>query len=182
MDELASAAYSHFACHGNFSWQDPQASGLALADGELSLRILMALVNQSRPRLAVLSACESAVTDLGLYREFLGLPSWFLAAGYRGVIATLWPVETLSTALLIDRFYSRHLLDGASPPEALRDAQRWLRGATRTELATQLLTWASDRGRDELRAQAFSLAMAGPSADHPFTHPYFWGGFTHWGT
>jgi CHAT domain-containing protein len=102
-----------------------------------------------RPRLVVLSACET-----GLYEitnnpdEFVGLPGAFLALGVEAVIGTLWPVSDGATALLMAKFYELHLQARLSPPTALHKAQAWLRGAT----AADLLTFANDgaaRGRIE---------------------------------
>ena len=69
----------------------------------------------------------------------LGLRRSFLVAGARTLVATLWEVPDLATAVLMERFYEnlgdpRHL----PPDEALRDArQRWLRtaGAGGSDLA-----------------------------------------------
>ena len=60
--------------------------------------------------------------------EYVGLPAGFLQAGAPCVVSTLWAVDDMSTALLMERFYQQHLDEGLSPSRALRAAQRWLRG------------------------------------------------------
>ena len=90
----------------------------------------------------MLSACQSAISDfLHLPDEYIGLPAGFLQAGVPGVVGTLWPVNDLSTAMVMVKFYELHLRGDAqtgqgplSPTEALCRAQRWLREVTSGEL------------------------------------------------
>ena len=87
-------------------------------------------------RLVVLSACQTAITDFGnLPDEAVGLPSSFLQAGVPAVIGTLWPVNDISTALLMVCFYRYHLQDGLDPVTALHQAQAWLRDSTAAEMS-----------------------------------------------
>ena len=66
-----------------------------------------------RPRLVVLSACETGLYDIrSSPDEFVGLPGTFIALGAAGVLGTLWPVSDAATALLIARFYELHLGEG----------------------------------------------------------------------
>jgi CHAT domain-containing protein len=82
----------------------------------------------------VLSACETGLYDFGRNPdEFVGLPATFMQIGAAGVLGTLWLVDDLATSLLMARFYDLHI-GGLEPPAALRQAQAWLRGATRREL------------------------------------------------
>ena len=78
--------------------------------------------------LVVLSACQTAITDLkDLPEEAIGLPGGFVQAGVPGVVGTLWPVNDLSTMLLMAKFYECHLKEELAPAAALRKAQLWLR-------------------------------------------------------
>ena len=161
------ATHLHFACHGAFDAREPLQSSLELAGGRLTLQDL--LEGEERParaRLAVLSACQSALTDfLSLPDEVIGFPAGFLQAGVPGVIASLWPVSDLATALLAVKFYELHL-DGLPPAEALRDAQRWLRAATRKELDFFI---AQHPRLQDLAAAPFANA------------PFAWAGFAFYG-
>jgi CHAT domain-containing protein len=88
-----------------------------------------------RPRLVALSACETGLYDTrNNPEEFVGLPATFLQLGAAGVVATLWQVDDLATALLMAKFYDLHLAEKLAPPTALKQAQAWLREATRNEL------------------------------------------------
>jgi CHAT domain-containing protein/tetratricopeptide (TPR) repeat protein len=82
-------------------------------------------------RLVVLSGCESAGGRIFSGEGVAGLASAFLAAGVPTVVATLWPVEDRVTQRLILDFY-RGLARGLSAAEALRAAQKGLRGRAGT--------------------------------------------------
>jgi CHAT domain-containing protein len=136
-------------------------------------------------RLVVASACQTAVTDFAaIPDEAIGLPAGFLSVGTPGVVGTLWPVNDVSTALLMCRFYELHLGRAAdqpaplSPALALREAQLWLARLTTEQLDSYLAE------HQELRPRAFRLEAGRPTADgfvaaassleRPFAHPYHW--------
>lgn len=140
LDLIGGADFVHFACHGLFDSNLPVRSKLELADGqELSLWDLMyGTAKPQRARLVVLSACQTAITDFKLIPdEVVGMPTAFIQAGAPGVIGTLWPVNSYSSALLMVRFYEFLLEENETllfPAEALRRAQLWMRGLTDSEL------------------------------------------------
>ena len=194
--------YWHFSSHGYFDWDDPRSSGLWLA-GQVPLTVgdLLDVRALGAPRLAVLSACETGLYDIATTpNEFTGLPAAFLQLGAGGVLATLWPVSDLSTALLMAKFYDFHRGGGLAPAAALWKAQDWLRHAGSQDLKDYLQS-AVDAGRltkqltgslDELTRAARpgrsnaaprnTGSAAQPAGDAatgaPFAHPYFWSGFT----
>ena len=149
---LKGKTYWHFASHGAFSWEDARGSALIMHDlAPLTVGQLLETDGLGRPRLVVLSACETGLYDIrSSPDEFVGLPGTFIALGAAGVLGTLWPVSDAATALLIARFYELHLGAGLSPPTALRRAQAWLRGATSDDLASYAKV-AAARGRIERR-------------------------------
>lgn len=128
--------YWHFSSHGYFNWNDPRASGLWLTDKRpLSVDDLMGTSGLGQPRLVVLSACETGLYDIATTpNEFTGLPTAFLQLGAGGVLATQWPVNDLSMALLVARFYDLHRGQSLAPAVALREAQLWLRRASGSDL------------------------------------------------
>jgi CHAT domain-containing protein/DNA-binding transcriptional regulator YbjK len=134
---LKDKSYWHFSSHGFFDWTDARRSGLLMKDSRaLTIgRLLEERGALGRPRLVVLSACET-----GLYEtnrnpdEFVGLPATFMELGAAGVLGALWQVDDMATALLMAKFYDLHMVQGLSPPAALKAAQAWLRTATRGEL------------------------------------------------
>ncbi len=83
-----------------------------------------------RAQLLTLSACETAVGsssrwDAPAGEDWLGLAAAFLGAGAENVLASLWQVEDLATAELMQRFY-RHLASGTPLAQSLAEAQREL--------------------------------------------------------
>jgi CHAT domain-containing protein/tetratricopeptide (TPR) repeat protein len=149
---LKGKTYWHFASHGAFSWEDARGSALIMHNlAPLTVGQLLETDGLGRPRLVVLSACETGLYDIrSSPDEFVGLPGTFIALGAAGVLGTLWPVSDAATALLIARFYELHLGEGLSPPTALRRAQAWLREATSDDLASYARV-AAARGRIERR-------------------------------
>jgi len=152
---LKGKTYWHFASHGAFSWEDARSSALVMHGmAPLTVGRLLEADGLGRPRLVVLSACETGLYDIrSSPDEFIGLPGTFLALGAAGVLGTLWPVSDAATALLIARFYELHLGGGLSPPTALRRAQAWLREASSEDLASYAKV-ATARGRLERRRLA----------------------------
>jgi CHAT domain-containing protein/tetratricopeptide (TPR) repeat protein len=133
---LKGRSYWHFASHGSFSWDDARQSALIMhAMAPLSVGRLLEAEGLGRPRLVVLSACETGLYDINRSPdEFIGLPGTFAALGAAGVLGTLWPVSDTATALLIAKFYELHMDDRLPPSTALWRAQLWLRQATNADL------------------------------------------------
>jgi CHAT domain-containing protein len=184
---LPEATLVHFACHGRFDPASPMGSAVYLANGEpLTLGELIDL-ELPRARLVVLSACETAISDTRfLPDEALGLANGFLHAGAQGVVSTLWPVNDVSTMLLMEQFYRCCFRDRLSPAAALQAARLWLRtvgaGDVRSRLAAMLKALHADhRSAAKVSEQYRRFAEMEPDA-RPFSHPYYWAGFTFSGT
>jgi len=99
-------------------------------------------------------------------------------------------VDEYSTALLMVRFYQCLQAD-MTPPFALKEAQKWLRTVTYSEL----IQWYQDliakfevEGKNQdivfdLKSQVRGLQRQKNSAtinpdQPPYAHPYYWAGFT----
>jgi CHAT domain-containing protein/tetratricopeptide (TPR) repeat protein len=198
LSSLEGKSYWHFSTHGNFDFRNPRRSALAMKDGtHLSVSSLLEAEGLGRPRLVVLSACETGLHDFADFtEEFVGLPGAFMTIGAAAVLATLWQVDDRATALLIARFYDFHLIDGLSPTAALRRAQLWLRDATRQDLIdyTRLAVaqgWISadqahqvELALDNVALEAVRFFHDAPprtgvtlGSERPFAHPIYWGGF-----
>ena len=130
---LSSFRILHFATHAR-TGQDPR--GLVLSRYDAGGRRIEDVFGF--PELASLSldadlvvttACSSALGEEVAGEGLLGLSQGFLAAGIPRLLLTLWPVRGTSARELVSRFYPR-LLAGASPAEALRQAQQqmWQEG------------------------------------------------------
>jgi CHAT domain-containing protein len=176
----------HLACHGEFDGWDTLGSSFLLAQNdELELRDLMALRVSRPPRLVVLSACRTAVYEFqNTPDEVIGFPAGFLRSGVPGVVACLWAVEDLSTALLMMRFYELHLRGGSGRPQtpacALRQAQLWLRDLSAGELL-RFFREQRELARSGNPAWALTAIAAGESRfalEEPESRPY--SAFYHW--
>ena len=167
----------HFACHG-FAAYDMADTGLVLADDEmLTIRDITELGSiGAHVRLAVLSACETAVADGGVPDEMVSLPTALIRAGVAGTIGSLWSVAAgASTAVLFARFYELWREAQLDPADALREAQRWTRDSTNKEKRARfprLVAPAAGVGTVDLDVWANVRAHRAP---------YFWAPFVYVG-
>jgi CHAT domain-containing protein len=202
------AGVIHFSGHGSYDWQAPEESGLLLRDpdaervnprtGEgidpLTVAEMREALRLSRTRLVTLSACETGLTEVrrGLADEYIGLPGILLQAGARAVVASLWAVDDLATALLMWQFYRRWDQGNVPVAEALQGAQKWLRTRTREQVKDALeeldalwTPWATQTDdpamQQRAKEQYWEIRRARQRLDQmddpPFAHPYWWAGF-----
>ena len=124
LEWLPQAEVFHFAGHTLSRGRPP---GLLLAPDEIDKTALLG-PDQLRPqqmsqlKLAVLSACDTAVADGGL-NDPGSLVRLFLRAGVPQVIASKWSVDSAASSELMENLYAR-LLDGDSVELALAQAER----------------------------------------------------------
>jgi len=123
IEAVTGAAIVHFQGHAVHSRNDPLQSYLALADGRFTARDIFHLMG-FQPELVTLAACESAANVIMTGDEPLGLIPAFLYAGAGAVVATLWPVHSSTTALVMKEFYGllQHISHPFRKAEALRQA------------------------------------------------------------
>lgn len=123
----------HLASHYVVNEQSPMLSRLLLAkpggapgpdaspDGELPASDIYRM-KLRKPRVAVLSACRTGVERYYNGEGMIGMARTFLAAGVPVVVASQWPVDTVSTSGLMVNFHT-HRRRGLPTAEALRAAQ-----------------------------------------------------------
>lgn len=160
----------HIASHFVFSPGTVEKSYLLLGDGsELSLaEVERRDLRFDNMDLITLSACETAVSEVnpGNGLEVEGFTAVAQRQGAKGILATLWPVNDESTALLMCEFYRLRAANPSLPKlEALRQAQLQL-------LNGKLKPTSGERRRG---ATVLDAPQAPLSTD--FTHPYYWGPF-----
>lgn len=129
----------HLATYGVLNKHNPLFSFVQLApgsaqDGRLEVHEVFGL--DLAADLVVLSACQTGLgsgvlADVPAGDDWVGLTRAFLHAGAANVVATLWPVEDLATAALMERFYEGYAA-GADPASALAHGQRALLRAPAT--------------------------------------------------
>jgi CHAT domain-containing protein len=181
---LAGATHLHLACHGEFDHREPLNSALYLSGGEqLTLRDLLdGDLDLTSQCLAVLSACQTGIIEFSrVPDEVIGLPAGFLQAGVPGVVATLWPVNDRSTAVLVAEFYRLLLAEVQDPATALSRARSYLRDATARDLAEWFDRRYDDSGGTDVDAYraAADFRSRPDQAERPYAEPVYWAGFVY---
>ena len=133
----------HFACHAHQNTQEPLKSKFMLHDGglELSEIIKKQLVGAD---LAYLSACQTSTGDENLSEEAVHLAAGMLAAGYRGVVATMWSISDRHGPQVAQDFYAR-LISQDSELERLTRS-----GGLSTDDAAHALHYSTQKLRKQL--------------------------------
>ncbi|MCA9296519.1 MAG: CHAT domain-containing protein, partial [Phycisphaerales bacterium] len=98
------SSHIHCACHGRYDADDPQGSGLQLADRWMTVRDLAEL--DLNADTVVLSGCETGRSSHAGHEAF-GLPFALLSAGARSVFVSLWSVHDEITTEFMGILY-RH--------------------------------------------------------------------------
>ena len=139
---LPECGWAHFACHAAADLSDPSAGHLVLADHRTRpLTVLdLARLRLDGAELAYLSACSTARTGPRLADEAIHLASAFQLAGYRYVIATLWPVVDRPAVHIATGVYEVLAADGA--PAAAYALHRTIR-AQRDRTPDRPSAWAA---------------------------------------
>ena len=95
----------HLACHAHQNTQNPLKSSFMLHDGGLELSEIIKR-NLEGADLAYLSACQTSTGDEKLSEEAVHLAGGMLAAGYRGVVATMWSISDQYGPQVAEDFYA----------------------------------------------------------------------------
>ena len=95
----------HFACHAYQDTQEPLKSRFMLHDGGLELSGIIKRKIEGAD-LAYLSACQTSTGDEKLSEEAVHLAAGMLAAGYRGVVATMWSISDQHGPQVAEDFYA----------------------------------------------------------------------------
>jgi CHAT domain-containing protein/Flp pilus assembly protein TadD len=177
-DHLVGHQLLHIATHGKFVPGNPDASYLLLGTGqELAIPTIATLQDLRQVHLVVLSACETALGGPGQDgTEISGISYYFLNAGAKAVMASLWQVNDESTSRLMQNFYGNLAKGSSTAPitktSALRQAQLFLlRGdVPRAENA-------DSRASLEIRPRQASQTASTNSSAPSFAHPYYWAPF-----
>jgi len=182
----ADGTYLHLACHARSGVWGESLPAVELADGDVEVTRLTELA-ELPSRLVTVSACQSAVVDIThMPEEAISVSTVLIAAGAACVIASLWPVRSDTTALLMTRLYEEMLGNALRPPEALKRAQLWLRDLTDDELGSFLVQHPSLESefcrraalgdRPGVRSTAVRRSPNG-HAERPFSGADYWAPF-----
>ena len=172
----------HISHHASSDLNNPLASKLKLADGELTLGQLLT-PGWRMPDLGDVFACccEVNFTLANITDDLLSIATGFLCAGARSVVSTLWSVDDLASALLAIFYYQNR--EKMTRSQALQQAQIKLRTMTGKEFAAnyqaklaahlEQLEGVSET-KIEVRKHKLDLLS---QEEKPFAHPYYWAGF-----
>jgi CHAT domain-containing protein len=119
--------YLHLATHGFSNDENPELSGLVLAQEKDSQEDNVLRLNEIKnlklsAELVVLSACETALGKMITGEGIIGLVRGFLNAGAQNLLVSQWQVSDAATAKLMIEFYA-NMLSGASKADAIREAK-----------------------------------------------------------
>ena len=121
----------HFAGHYIVDEQNPYLSGFVLAksnnfkEQQESLLTNYEIIreNLSRPKLIILSACQTGIDGYYKGEGIIGASRTFLAKGVPLVIASQWSVDSEATAELMINFHRFRKLNKLTSVASLRKAQ-----------------------------------------------------------
>lgn len=185
----------HYCGHARFDAKEPLQSALVLGSSEvaafgeqwLTLRDVFTRLHLPQNSLSILNGCKTGMLRPEMADDYVNLSTGFLYAGARCVISTLWEVNDLSSALVMERFYALWRGDNGAkrltPSAALREAVRWLREdiASGTQVAQDLMPKllakmvdADARAHCEIASE--ELAHLYPDRP-PFASPMHWAPF-----
>jgi CHAT domain-containing protein len=162
----------------------PEMVPLMSNDEMLTLRDGLALRLEDA-RLVVLSACETGVPGTDIPNGVISLHAGLAQAGIAGAVASLWSVSDLSTMMLMARFYELWKRDGLEPPEALRQAQLWIRDTTNGQKAEYFKGFLPEFESQKLPVHVadtlYKASILARPDENDFEHPFYWATFSYTG-
>ncbi|KAG9126960.1 hypothetical protein FRC07_001259 [Ceratobasidium sp. 392] len=142
LDAMQKHSWVHLACHASQNLADPISSAFHLHDGPLDLAAITDK-HLKHADLAFLSACQTATGDKELSEEAVHLAAGMLMAGYRTVIATMWPIRDQDAPLVAERFYEYMLKDGVPDSRKAARALHYAVGCLREKVGVDAyMHWA----------------------------------------
>jgi CHAT domain-containing protein len=122
MEFGSQAQVLHLATHGTWDASNSLNNHLKLSNNETLAQEEIFNLDLEGTSLVTLSACNTARADETDVDYVASLAEAFWIAGSNTVVASLWPVDDVSTGQLMTKFYER-LKAGDGRAEALRNAQ-----------------------------------------------------------
>ena len=139
----------HFACHASQNANEPLKSSFMLQDGALELSTIIKR-DLAGADLAFLSACQTSTGDEKLSDEAIHLAAGMLAAGYRGVVATMWSISDRYAPQIAENFYSNLITHGEKSEKS---------DALSSDCAARALHYATQELRKQLDNSTFSFLV-----------------------
>lgn len=137
---LQNATWVHFACHAGIDLFTPSKGGLRLHDGTLPITDISHL-HLRHAELAYLSACSTSHRGIRHADESIHLASAFQSAGFRHVIAGLWPLNDRIAVRAARAFY--HSMPDGPDAECAAAVLRDVTIALRSRYPEHPAAWAA---------------------------------------
>ncbi|KAJ2913889.1 hypothetical protein MD484_g6525, partial [Candolleomyces efflorescens] len=117
LTQIRAHNWLHFACHAYQDVANPLNSGFILSDGKLVLSEITKL-GMKGAEFAYLSACQRSTGDEELSEEAVHLAAGMLAAGFKGVVATMWSIRDQDAPEMAKDFYG-YILSHSHPRDGI---------------------------------------------------------------
>ncbi|ACK70236.1 Tetratricopeptide TPR_2 repeat protein [Gloeothece citriformis PCC 7424] len=149
-------------------------------DGILTAQDIATKIDLRGTELVILSACQTGLGEVKTGLSVQGLRTAFLQAGAKNLIVSLWTVNDISTALLMEKIYYYFLEENLTPSEALPKAKNDIRNLTIGKIRNPWLTPETINyvGRYSPKIQQHLQELCSQSDNiKPYQHPKYWGAF-----
>jgi CHAT domain-containing protein len=165
LSKAGNAAICHITTHMSAVPGHPLEAAVLLAGTRdagivVNLREIYTGLQLSGTALTILNGCASGVLQDWGSKNPEGLPTGFFSAGSGSVVSTLWPVDDLPSALLLDRFHAE-MAPGVTISQGLCRAVNWLRGCPGVDGALTDVTAAKAAVADLIRRAQQGIAGHG---------------------
>jgi CHAT domain-containing protein len=114
MKAISDSNWLHLVCYGSQRQDEPAESGLIVEDGHLTLEEIIKF-DLPNAEFVFLSACQTMTGEGALSDEAVHIAGGMQLAGYRGVVATMWPIQDDLVPEVVDEFYHRIVKDKERP-------------------------------------------------------------------
>lgn len=146
-NETKGADILHLATHAKVEATDNRYSYLAFTgaktDTDTNKLYLSAVYNMDLPmNMVVLSACETGLGELRRGEGLMSLARGFTYAGAKSIVPSLWSVNDLSTANIMEQYY-KALANGQHKDVALRKAKQIYIEQVNTPVDAHPYYWAA---------------------------------------
>ena len=171
-----------FGTHGAVSPGNLEETHLVLHGASWTVADMLSMPDLERRALLVLVACEvGAVAATPDERVAWGIPGALVTAGASAVLANMWPVEDITSNILLERFLKHLSHRGYRPAAALfrgvRDVRRMGREEALATCRAHLEAMKQRKAEARVLVAARSMVewVEGTDAPRPFADPFFWG-------
>ncbi len=173
----------HIATHGLLDSGNIDNSHLLTSQGEKIDKSKIQLLTDyglTNIHLVILSACNTGTSGKNSDNlEIAGISHYFMTNGAKSVIASLWQVNDLATALFMQQFY-QHLQSGKTKAQAIQQVQQDLISGRLTFNDAQAIDGKAPVSPNLDLSQNPSkirTTLNRSSSENSLDHPFYWSPF-----